>query len=64
MINGMLTVADIARRLTVSENTVYGWRHRGQFPEPDGVVSGINLWLPETIDGWQRPDRKRAAGRS
>lgn len=35
---------DIAKRLQRRPGTVYSWRHRGQFPEPDAVIGGVAFW--------------------
>lgn len=32
--------------------TVDTWRHRGQLPEPDWIVSGRPIWREKTIHDW------------
>lgn len=47
----LLTVADIAARLSVSDKTVRNWRSAGILPEPIGI-GGVIRWRPETFEQW------------
>lgn len=49
----MLTKADVARRLELTESTISVYIWRGKFPPPDKRVRGkAPLWHPSTIDRW------------
>lgn len=49
-----LTLDDLAERWGVKHNTLRVRRSRGQLPPPDMVVSRIPMWLPETIEAYER----------
>lgn len=63
----LLTIDEIAERLGVAVNTVYGWRHRGQLPDPDEILpprKALLRWRWATIAGANLPPRRtRAVGR-
>lgn len=48
----LVGLSDIATRLRVARATVDTWRHRGQMPPPDFVVSGRPAWRWQTIRRW------------
>ena len=49
----VVSLADIAARLTVEESTPRQWRVRGLLPEPDWTVGdGLPLWAWDTVTGW------------
>ncbi|MBK3560503.1 helix-turn-helix domain-containing protein [Streptomyces sp. MBT56] len=65
MTEGQLwTVADVARRLGVSEATVRTYRWRGDMPAPS-YVGRTPVWDPLTIEEWieNRPGRGAGGGR-
>lgn len=47
----IVTTKEIAERLGVKHRTVYQWRFRGIFPEPD-VKARPPLWYWSTIQRW------------
>lgn len=55
-----LRVTDIADRFGINPSTVRSYNTRHQMPQPDGYDKHGPWWLPETIDGWDRPGRGRA----
>lgn len=58
------TVADLARRLGVSEATVRTYRWRGTLPTPS-YVGRTPVWDPAVIEEWikTRPGRGAGGGR-
>lgn len=45
---------EVAALTNVQPSTVAIWRqrHRGDMPEPDVTISGVPLWLEDTIVAW------------
>ena len=62
-----LTAKQVAERIGVARQTVSVYLWRKSMPEPDLVLLGRPLWLPETIDHWRSQRyvryRKRRKGR-
>ncbi|MFJ2266701.1 helix-turn-helix transcriptional regulator [Streptomyces sp. NPDC087849] len=58
------TVADVARKLGVSEATVRTYRWRGDLPDPS-YVGRTPVWQPSVIEEWirHRPGRGSGGGR-
>lgn len=46
---GLTEIAELTDR---NRKTVDTWRHRGQLPEPDWIVSGRPIWREKTIHDW------------
>lgn len=47
---------EVAALAGVRPQTVAIWRqrHRGEMPDPDATISGVPLWLEDTIIPWLR----------
>lgn len=50
-----LSGTECARRLGIEPTTWRGYWHRRLTPPPDAWIGDVAGWLPETVDGWQRP---------
>lgn len=53
----LMGVAEVAALVGVKPGTVRIWRVRGDrmrhpLPEPDWIISGVPIWLGETIRAW------------
>ncbi len=49
----IVSTRDIANRLGVAHRTVYQWRHRGIFPDPD-LKQAPPLWDWVTVEAWAK----------
>lgn len=45
---------EVAELLQVTRNALAQWRHRGQLPPADLVLSGMDIWHERTIVEWAR----------
>ena len=49
----IVSTRDIANRLNVAHRTVYQWRNRGIFPDPD-LKDAPPLWDWPTVEAWAK----------
>ena len=58
-----LALADVARRIGVTDGTIRSYSAKKMLPKPDALTGtgqrAVRGWLPETIDTWNanRPGR-------
>lgn len=48
-----LTVAEVARRLSVSVDTIYRWKRDGNFPKPVKLSAGCVRWRLSDVMEWE-----------
>lgn len=53
-----LTTAQVAERVGIKKQTVTQTLYRRLMPQPDLILFGIPLWMPETIDAWRAQCKK------
>lgn len=62
-----LTTKQVAERVGIKHTSVRQELWRRHMPEPDLVLLGHPLWMPETIDEWRadryKPRKKRRRGK-
>jgi predicted DNA-binding transcriptional regulator AlpA len=61
MLEGYVTMNELAELAKLSVGTAYQYRHKGQyeFPEPNLRLGQILLWKRSTAIAWARNHRKR-----
>lgn len=55
----LLTNDQVAERVGLAYDTLYSYRRRKSFPEPDTYFGRTPLWKIETVDKWLE-SRKRS----
>ena len=48
----LLSVAEIAKRLSVGKRTVYNLRYRGGFPKPIQIAPNTIRWREADLERW------------
>lgn len=51
--SGYLSIAEVAERCGLAEQTIRVYRSRGQMPTPDMHIGNTPGWLPETIEAYR-----------
>lgn len=57
----LLGVAEFARRVGMTIGTIQNYSSVGRLPAPDAYINDGNtkVWLPETVDEWNRNRTRR-----
>lgn len=58
----LLGVKEVGEMVGRDRSTIIQWNHAHRLPKPDYKISGVPIWLEETIDQWILKSKIKSTG--